>query len=93
LLIGCVQGLRNKQGSGYNIYYISIISRQTDDKGGAHPDLRLKGNGSLVFTGDHVMDNGQTLAGSFTHFFCGEEGVKDPLLDLFGDAGAGVADA
>src|SRR5688500_1798056 len=44
-------------------------------------------------TRDHAVGDGKALSGAFAHFLGGEEGLKDPLADRFGNAAARVADA
>jgi len=37
--------------------------------------------------------DGKALAGSFSHWFCGEKGVKHLVLNFWGNTGAGILNA
>ena len=56
------------------------IVRETDDKGCALSLLSFEMNGSPVFVDDHGARDGQSLSGSFTDFFGGEERIEDSGL-------------
>ena len=50
-------------------------------------------DGSAVTVRDHTVGNSKALTCALANFLRSEEGIENPLLDVFGDPGSGVLDS